>query len=710
MSHRTAPALARLLEPASIAIVGVSPDPRSLGGAVLGNLERFGFSGDIHLVSRSNAEVRGRRCVASVDALPQDIDVAVLTVPEAAVLDTVAALGARGVGAAVVFASGYAEAGADGQARQDALAAAARRAGIALAGPNCMGMTNFRAGIPLTFEAVEPYAVSLGSEAPGVSIVAQSGAMANNIREAMIGRGLPIVHSASTGNEAVLGLEDYIEYFIADRHTRVIAVYAEQIRRPQRFLELAGRARAAGKPIVVAMIGRSERAREAAQSHTGALTGDYATASALLGAEAVVVAPTMDELFDVIPLLLRHPQPSPTGLAFVTGSGAMKNVALDLAQDLSLDLPALAPATVDALRAVLPDYAVCENPLDYTTASMRDPSLLGTVVDIVAADPNCGSLVVAQMGGSALGQRDKAEYMVPAVARTAKPAALAIMGDDGPLYPELTDAARTSGVPFFRSPDRAMRAMALVNRYARALQQRRTANTPAGLPPMPTPRAAFPEGGVIAEYRGKAWLAQAGLPTPRGALARDCDEALRIAAGLGWPVVLKAQAAALPHKSDAGGVAVNIAGETALRAAWAKMHADVARARPDLVLDGILVEKMGERGLELVVGARRDPQWGPVVVVGLGGIWIEVLHDVRLLPADADEAQVVRELAQLKAAALLAGVRGAPAVDTAAVARAVVTVGALMRTMPEIREIDINPLVAYPRGVLALDALIVCDA
>ncbi|WP_018989615.1 acetate--CoA ligase family protein [Aromatoleum toluclasticum] len=710
MSRRNAPALARLLEPASIAIVGVSPDPRSLGGAVLGNLERFGYAGDIHLVSRSNAEVGGRRCVASVDALPPGIDVAVLTIPEAAVLDTIAALGARGVGAAIVFASGYAEAGTDGAARQDALTAAARRAGIALAGPNCMGLTNYRAGIPLTFESVEPYAPSLGSDTPGVSIVAQSGAMANNIREAMIGRGLPIVHSASTGNEAVLGLEDYMEYFIADRHTRVIAVYAEQIRRPLRFLELAGRARAAGKPIVVAMIGRSARAREAAQSHTGALTGDYATAAALLGAEAVVVAPTMDELFDVVPLLLRHPQPSPAGPAFVTGSGAMKNVALDLAQDLGLELPTLAPATVAALKAVLPDYAVAENPLDYTTASMRDPSLLGTVVDIVAADPNCGSLVVAQMGGSELGQRDKARYMVPAVAHAEKPAALAIMGDDGPLYPVLTDAARASGVPFFRSPDRAMRALALVNRYARALQQRLAMGSPATLPPMPAARAAFPEGGVIAEYRGKAWLAQAGLATPAGALARDCDEALRIARGLGWPVVLKAQAAALPHKSDAGGVAVNLADEAALRAAWARMHEDVARARPGLVLDGILVEKMGERGLELVVGARRDAQWGSVVVVGLGGIWIEALHDVRLLPADADEAQVVRELAQLKAAALLAGVRGAPPVDVASVARTVVTVGALMRAMPEIREIDINPLVAYPQGALALDALIVCDA
>ena len=707
MNHPRPALVARLLQPASIAIIGVSADARSLGGVVLGNLERFGYRGDIHLVSRNSPEVSGRACVQTVDQLPHGIDVAVLTVPEAAVLDTVQACGARGVGAVVVFASGYAEAGPEGEARQEVLAAAARAAGIALAGPNCMGLTNFRAGIPLTFESIEPYP---SSGAPGVSIVAQSGAMANNIREAMIGRGLPITHSVSTGNEAVLSLEDYVEYFIADVNTLVIAVYAEQVRQPLRFLELAGRARAAGKPIVLTMIGRSERAREAAQSHTGALTGDYATASALLGAEAVIVAATLDELFDVIPLLLRHPRPSAAGLAFVTGSGAMKNVALDLGQDLGLEFPAFTHGTVEKLQAILPGYAVSENPLDYTTVSMRDPALMGTMIDVVAADPNCGGVIVAQMAGSELGQRDKAEHMVPAVARVDKPAALVIMGDDGPLHPVLADAARASGVPFFRSPDRAMRAMALVNRYGRVLDQRRKAAAPAVLPALAPPPTAFPEGGVIAEYRGKAWLAQAGLPTPPGALARDADEAVRIATGLGWPVVLKAQASALPHKSDVGGVIVNIGDEAGLRAAWTRMQDDVARARPDLVLDGILVEKMGARGLELVVGARRDPQWGPIVLVGLGGIWIEVLKDVRLLPADADEAHIVRELGKLKAAAMLDGSRGQSPVDKRAVARAVATVGALMRTMPEIREIDINPLVAYPGSVLALDALIVCES
>jgi acyl-CoA synthetase (NDP forming) len=606
----------------------------------------------------------------------------------------------------VVFAAGYAEAGEEGRRKQDALAAAAARHGIALAGPNCMGLTNFRDGIPLTFETVDRYP---GSEVPGVSIVAQSGAMANNIRESLIGRGLPITCAVSTGNEAVLTLEDYIEHFIADRSTRVIAVYAEQIRRPQKFLELARQAREAGKPIVLSMIGRSERAREAAQSHTGALTGDYATACALLRAEAVVVTETIDELFDVLPILLRHPQPPDAGLAFVTGSGAMKNVALDLAQDLGLDLPAFTDATVQALQAMLPGYAVSENPLDYTTVAVRDPALMGTLIDAVAADPQCGCLIVSQMGGSAMNQRDKAQYMVPAVARADKPAALVIMGDDGPLAPELLQAARDSGVPFFRSPDRAMRAMALVRAYGRALQELRQEGRRTQAASLPPVREAFPEGGTVAEYRGKAWLAQAGLPVPRGALATDVEAAVHIARDIGYPVVIKAQAAALPHKSDAGGVIVGIADEAALRAAWDRLVANVKQARPGLVLDGVLVEAMGRKGVELVVGARRDPLWGPVVIVGLGGVWIEVLKDVRLLPADADEAQVLRELDRLKAAAMLKGLRGQPPVDLRAVARVVTLVGDVMRTVPQVREIDINPVMASEDGVVALDALVVCD-
>ncbi|WP_028230940.1 acetate--CoA ligase family protein [Paraburkholderia mimosarum] len=695
----------RVLKPRSIAIVGASADPRSFGNFVLQNLERFGYAGEVHLVSRSSQEINGRPCVSSVDALPEGVDLAVLCIPEAGVLDAVRTLGARGTGAAVIFASGYAEAGEEGRAKQQALTEAANAAGIALIGPNCMGFTNFEAGVPVTFEALSPYPCA-GRK--GVGVVAQSGAMAANLRDAFMGRGVPITVAASTGNEAVLGIEDYLAWFIADAQTSAIAVYAEQVRRPQTFLALAREARAAGKPIVMLMPGKSARAREAAQSHTGALAGDHATASVLLAREGVVVVDSLDELFDTTTILARFPVPPAAGTAVMTASGAVKNITLDFADDIGLTLPPLTEPTLKKLTGLLPDFAVADNPLDYTTIGVRNPGLIGELIDTVLADPNIGSLVLSIMGGPPIAQRDKADHLVPALARATKPAVLAVMGDNNALQPFFVEAIAQSGVPFFRSPDRALRACARVAAYGESLQRAQRAQT-APPPAIPLP-GGVPANGIYAEYQGKQWLAAAGLPVPPGRLAKTLDEALRIADEIGYPVVLKAQASELPHKSDVGGVVVGLADAAALRAGWDKLHASVAAHRPELELDGALVEAMGPRGLELVVGAKRDAEWGPVVLVGLGGIWIEALKDVRLIPADMAEADIVVELRRLKAAALLDGVRGAQGVDVAAIARAVAAIGAQMRANEAINEIDVNPLVAYPDRVLALDALVVCGS
>lgn len=704
----TALPLHRILRPRSIAVVGASADPRSFGGFVQGNLERFGYAGDLHLVSRSSPEIGGRACVKTPHELPEGIDLAVLAIPEAGVLDAVKALAARRCHAAVLFASGYAEAGPEGQARQQLLAQAARDAGIVLVGPNCMGFTNLADGVPLTFE---PLAARPRERRPGVGIVAQSGFMAANLRDALLARDVPVTCVFSTGNEVAVCVEDALAHYIEDAQTRVITAYAEQLRRPAQFLQLAARARAAGKPVVLLMPGRSARAREAAQSHTGALAGDHATACALLRREAVVVVDSLDELLDTTAILLRHPTPPAGGTAFMTGSGAMKNIALDFAEDLGLPLPALAPTTVERLRAMLPAYAQAENPLDYTTIGVRQPGLVGELLLTLQSDPRIGSLVLAIPVGPSVAQRDKAEHIVPAIGRAAKPAVLVLTGDDSPIEPVFTEAIRASGVPLFRSADRALRALRQVATYGESLQRAQRAD--AGLPPaLPLP-GAVPPNGVFAEYQGKQWLAQAGLAVPRGRLATRADDAVRIAGEIGWPVVLKAQASELPHKSDVGGVLVNLADEAALRRGWQALHANVAKHRPGLRLDGALVEAMGPRGLELVVGARRDADWGPVVLVGLGGIWIEALKDVRLVPADLAEEDIVVELGRLKAAAVLHGTRGEAGVDLRAIARVVALIGAQMRANPRIREIDINPLVAYPAGsptpVLALDALVVAS-
>ena len=711
VSARTEPRLRdvqHIIRPRAIAIVGASADPRSFGGFVQGNLERFAYSGALHLVSRSSDDINGRPCVKTVDALPEGIDLAVLAIPESGVLDAVKALAARGCKAAVLFASGYAEAGEEGQRKQAELARVAEEAGILLVGPNCMGFTNLAAGIPVTFE---PLAARAPETRPGVGVLAQSGFMAANLRDAYLGRGVPVTTVFSTGNEVSVSAEDVLAALIADPQTRVITVYAEQIRRPSLFLQLAAQARAASKPLVLLMPGRSARAREAAQSHTGALAGDHATATALLKREAVVVVDSLDELLDTTTVLLRYPQPPAGGTAFMTGSGAMKNIALDFADDLGLDLPELSATTVAQLSAQLPAYAVAENPLDYTTIGIRQPGLIGELLLTMLDDAHIGSIVLAIPVGPVIAQRDKADHIVPAMAKAAKPAVLVLTGDSSPVEPFFMEAIQASGVPLFRSADRAMRALRRVAQYGEALQRAARAQTAAALA-MPLP-GAVPPNGIFAEYQGKAWLAQAGLAVPQGALATSADEAVAVAQRIGYPVVLKAQASELPHKSDVGGVLVGLANEAALRAGWDQLFASVQYHRPGLRLDGALVEAMGPRGLELVVGAKRDADWGPVVLVGLGGIWIEALKDVRLIPADMAEADIVVELSRLKAAVVLQGIRGAAAVDVPAIARVVARVGAQMRANPNITEIDINPLVAYPLGsaqpVLALDALVVAS-
>jgi acyl-CoA synthetase (NDP forming) len=456
------------------------------------------------------------------------------------------------------------------------------------------------------------------------------------------------------------------------------------------------------------LIGRSERSQQAALSHTGSLTGDYAVARTLLQREGVLVPTTVDEMIDVIPLLLRNPRPKGDGIAFLTGSGAFKNLALDFAEDLGLRFPEFTPATVKRLQELIPGYSVAENPLDYSTISIKNPASVAEMIEAVAADTNCDALIVAHVAGSEMHQRNKAKYMLPPVANTDKPSGVAIMGDSNPLHPELVAAAIETGVPFYRSPERLMRAMALVRDLAKELAEPPESINPPShrrtLGPFP-----FASGTGITEFEGKRWFRSLGLPVPDGDLASDLDDALRIARRIGFPVALKAQSPELTHKTEAGGVMLNVTSEGALRTAWSQLVDRVTTAQPNLKLTGVLIERMAQKGIELVVGARRDPMWGPVIMVGLGGIWVEALHDVRLLSPSVSRSRIKEELGKLRSAALLNGVRGQPPIDFEAVAEVVELVGGVMRDFPKIKEIDINPLMAYPSGALALDALVICD-
>jgi acyl-CoA synthetase (NDP forming) len=694
----------RLLRPRSVAIVGASEKPGALGASVLANLERNGFAGEIHLINPKRAEIAGRACLPGIEALPWGVDAAVLAIPRAGVVDAIRQLAARGVGSAVIFSAGFAEGGEAGLAEQRDIARIAAEAGMLIEGPNCLGMVNHYDGVPLTF--VETAVTPPVGGAAGIGIVSQSGAMAAVLGTTIASRGLGLTFSVSTGNEAGSGVEDYVEYLVGDAGTRVITMIVEQFRQPQRFLAAARAAAAAGKTIVLLHPGKSSAARESAATHTGAMAGNYAVMRLLVAQAGVVVAETLEELSDIAEIVARSPALPSGGTAVLGESGAFKALMLDLAEELALPLPALTDACSPALRAALPEFVGVSNPLDLTAQGLVDPDLYARTLTALFGDDRIGTIIIGiiQTDPVTIGIK------VPPILRAMqerdgdKPVIFAGLDEGAPIPAEHVEALRSLGIPYFPASERALRA---VTRLIRAQAASPQGATPSGEAALRLPDA----GGVIPEHAAKALLAPFGFAFPPSHLATSPAEARALAEQLSFPVVLKAQSSALSHKSDAGGVLLNLRDADAVEAGWHRMVADVAGHLPDVALDGILVEKMGARGVELIVGARSDPDWGPVILVGFGGVQAEILKDVRLIAPGMSRSAILAEIGQLKAAALLHGWRGSPALDLDALAALVERLGAVMLANPRIREIDLNPVILYPQGqgVVALDALMLVD-
>ena len=694
-----APPLSRLLSPRSVAIVGASPTPGSLGNSVMANLDRHGFAGEIHLINPKRSEIGGRPCLQSIDDLPMGVDAAVLAIPGPAVVETLRALASRRAGAAIIFAAGFAEGGEEGLAAQREVARIAAESGMIVEGPNCLGMVNFTAGIPLTFVETPPY--SAGSERT-IGIVSQSGAMAVVLATMLMGKQLGISLSVSTGNEAASGVEDYVDYLIDDPDTHVIGMIVEQFRKPRRFLELARRAREAGKPIVLLHPGRSSAARESAATHTGAMAGDWQLMRCKVERAGVVLVESLEELGDVLDIAARAKPVGGGGTAVLTESGAFKALTLDLAEAIGLDLPSVPPATADALRSAVPDFIPISNPMDLTAQALVDPDLYRRTLAPLLADEAFAAIVLGIIQTDETTCARKFPPITDALSKLAPDKPVLFAGlDEGAIVPEdHVRGLRQLGIPYFPAPDRAFRALKrLSERAARDFDAAEGA---------PYRLESIAQTGIIPEYRAKALLAPAGIPFPSGRMATSLEEAQAAASEIGFPVVLKAQAAALPHKSDAGGVVLGLGNADELRRGWDRLQAAIAANAPDIVLEGVLVERMGARGTELIVGARNDPDWGPAILVGFGGVQAELTTDVRLLPHDLTRGAILRELRLLKSGALFDGFRGSPPLDVEAAAEIVGALGRVLTGTPEVREIDLNPVVVYPRGqgAIALDALI----
>jgi acyl-CoA synthetase (NDP forming) len=420
--------------------------------------------------------------------------------------------------------------------------------------------------------------------------------------------------------------------------------------------------------------------------------------------QGVMVVETLEELVDLSDCILRCRKKPFGGVAVLGESGAYKALTLDYCEALGLPLPQPEGHAAQELNAIAPGLIVASNPLDLTAQGLVDPTLYRRALDILTAHPDCGSVLVTII----LSSPQMAERKMPPVIEAlracsdARAVFFAMLGEDSPVPADIVAAVREAGVPFFRSPERALRAIARFTHWAETGAGTGEPAASAGAERLPS--------GIIPEYAAKDLLEAAGMPMPARRLVKDVDAASAAARDIGFPVALKVQSPALSHKTDVGGVILGLADDAALRAGWDRLQANLAASAAGVRIDGILVEAMSKPGLELILGARNDPDWGPVVAIGMGGVLTELLRDVRLLPVDLTIPEIKQALRSLKGAALLEAFRGQPARDIEAIAATIAKLAAFMRAHPEIGEIDINPLVAFSKGegVLALDALMSC--
>jgi acetyltransferase len=674
-------ALASLFAPAHLAVIGVSRNPAKLGYRLLQNVKESGFAGAIHPVNPSGEPILGVPTVRGIEALPDGVDLALVSLPAPAVPDAIKALAARHVRAAVILSSGFGEVDDEGRATQADLLATARAAGLRLVGPNCMGVYSAPAGLNGTYFWDLP-------RAPGaISLVSQSGAYGGLIFRHLGARGLGVARFVSIGNQVDVETAEVLEWLVDDPATSLIACFVEALRDGPRFLAAARRA-AGRKPIVVLKGGRSDAGRRAAGSHTGSLAGSYDVfRAACLGAGAVLAEET-EEFFDAIETLAAHPPvPAAPRIAVVTVSGGPSVVAADTAEREGLGVPALSDTAQAALRRLLPAFAAVGNPVDLTP--QVEPANVAAAVRRVFDEATIGGVVAVNVG---LDIPEFADGIVQAVQATGKPA-VAFTAD----APEIAARFRAGGVPVLPSPERAVRAWRALWR-ARPPAARVTTKAPGW--PADVGRALEAARGALPYALGRRLLEACGIRFCREEPAGSAEEAVAEAERIGYPVVVKADAAGLTHKTDVGGVILDVADAAAVRRACATLRARAGAER------FVVQERVGP-GVELLLGARRDEVFGPVVVFGAGGVLTEVLRDVsvRLTPLGEGEAEAMLE--EGARPRLLAGPRGLRPVARPALVGAIHAVAALLVAEPRIQEIDVNPLIAAGADLVAVDALVI---
>ena len=688
------PDLHRLFHPRSVALIGASEKLDSISGRPLHLLKEHGFPGRVYPVNPRHREIDGTPCFPDVASLPETPDVVLVGVRAALVPAVLEACAVRGVPFGVIFSSGFAE--SDGAEEERRMVEIARGGGMRLLGPNCQGLANFREDIPLTFSS------SLLGRTPlpgGVAYVSQSGAFGFASAAQAMDRGVRFHSVVTTGNQCDLDALDVGRHLLRDPEVRALLIYLEGIRDGERFVALAEEARERGIPLGVLKVGKSASSREAVQSHTAALAGDPEVWEAIFRQYGIFPLEDAEDIATLGLAFGTSRRPRGKRVAILTTSGGAGIVTADRCVDAGLVVPPLPGETRREMERYLPAFGSSRNPVDMTAQVINDPEGYAGILRAAEACPEVDMVIAVHSMITGSAGESMARDLAESFDRSDKPTACCWLIDQK-NGGEFLAFLRQRGVPVFSSPRECARALGALARIP--------APRP-GVPPIGPSRAPvlvdFPPG--LTEYDAKRALKAYGVPIPREILCLTFAEARSAAAELGYPVALKVMSPAIPHKTEAGVVALRLKDEEELMNAYGRLRERAERFAPGAPIQGLLVQEMVEGGVECFVGVKRDPLFGPMVAVGLGGIYVEVFRDVVLRRAPVAPQEGEEMVRSLRGYPLLAGVRGQGPRDVEALGRLIGAVSDFACGEEELFELDVNPVMVREegRGVVAVDAL-----
>ena len=710
--------LAPLMRPKSVAVIGASQrasaagvarEPR--GNRVIRNLRNFDYPGRIVAVNPKYREVMDCPCYPDLAAIPEPVDCVVLAVPNRYVPDLLESAAAAGVRAGVVFSAGFAEIGVEGKQRQARLEALSKERDFLICGPNCYGVLNVFGKAPL-FASLIPQGFLAGP----VALVSQSGGLSTTIANAlMLNRHVGLSHIVSCGNQAGVTVEEYLNYFVEDENTGVVAAFVEGFKQPAKLMAVARKAVARNKPLIILKGGRSEVSQRAAATHSGSLAGAAEVVDAAFRQGGIVQVRSINELIDTVSLfscetfVKRYNGGRRIGV--LSGSGGECTLVSDAAMNVGLEVPELSEESKSRLPEVLPDFGNLNNPLDGTGAMYDDdkifPRLLQALIDDANIDIVTVNLEANDPRPKELKSGNRFSLAITNAAAAAnKPIAIFSSVVGGPVDPDILLPLRTAGVPLMEGAECAMSALRYLVDYHqfRKSWQPRSQKEATSVSSHPK----FPAGTLPAEAAFRL-LDSSGIPVVPTLLTRNAEEAATAAERIGFPVVLKIESAQIGHKSDVGGVALNLTGAAEVRDAFLRIRDSVTAKFPTADIVGVVVQRMAPEGIEIILGIKRDPLFGPVVVCGFGGVLVELLKDVAIGIPPISRQQAHSLLQGLRGWPLLTGLRGKPPADVDALCDAVVAVSNMAANLREqLLALDINPLVVHPKGhgVVAVDALV----